>query len=171
MQTNDLAAARDAMAKARGAVAPADRDLMQRLKELLLDFSSTELASIGVTIKREEGEWEWLRDAFTVALEREGREKAAATIRGNDMSKSCSIGVSKSFLVELAKLLDEREGSTTSLMGEAASLFRMYEKSHRAKIMPERGESDTNNRDATAKAERNRAMAEKLEEHLRSIGL
>ena len=84
--------------------------LLERLRQLLNDLSASDLAKIGVTIKREEGEWTWLRDAFTVALEREGREKAAATIRGNDMTKSCSIGVSKSFLIELAKLLDERNG-------------------------------------------------------------
>ncbi|MET0373990.1 MAG: hypothetical protein ABW128_06995 [Rhizorhabdus sp.] len=87
-----------------------ESDLMSSLREVLLQFSTSDLAKIGVTIKREEGEWTWLRDAFTVALEREGREKAAATIRGNDMSKSCSIGVSKSFLIELAKLIDERNG-------------------------------------------------------------
>lgn len=95
-----------------GAHAAAIRDgLLQRLQSVLLDISSSDLTKIGVTIKREEGEWEWLRDAFVVALEREDRERAAASLRGNDMAKAVSIGVSKSFLIELAKLLDER-GST-----------------------------------------------------------
>lgn len=81
--------------------------LMDRLHALLLEFNDRKLAAIGVTIKRgDDGDWKWVRDAIVLALEREGRDKVAGTVRGFE-GKMVSIGISTAFLSELGKIMIE----------------------------------------------------------------
>jgi len=88
---------------------PTHDELLQRLQSVLLDISASDLARIGVTIKREEGEWAWLVEAMAVALDRCDRGKPAAQLRKNtSMERGVTISITKHFLIELAKLLDER---------------------------------------------------------------
>lgn len=80
-------------------------DRMEKLREVLMLFPDKDLAAIGVTIQRIEGEWEWLAEAITKALLAEGRDKVAKTFSEGIGSKAVTISVSKQFLMHLSTLI------------------------------------------------------------------
>lgn len=84
-----------------------EEDPLNQLRSVLTNLSDEQLASIGVTLERDDGDWEWLKDAFVNALENEGRWRAAKVLRSIDLrtSPQYSIGLSRSFLVSLNAII------------------------------------------------------------------
>lgn len=83
-----------------------DEELLAQLGDVLAALSDRQLASIGVTIERQDDTWLWLRDALIEALRSTGRHRAANRLTEHDLHfQPYSIGLSVPLLRALVPLI------------------------------------------------------------------
>lgn len=79
---------------------------LEDLRRVVLTLSDDQLASIGISVSRDDGQWQSLQQAMVDALHAEGRWRAAKGLAETDLRRGgYSMQISMRFLIHLNAIL------------------------------------------------------------------